>query len=58
MKDEDIHPNAPSSKWRPSDRPALPPSVKPMTLAEMMAWHKNNGTLREFLNAIGYQRDW
>ncbi len=30
--------------------------VPPMSLAELIAWHKNNGTLREFLADYGRDR--
>jgi hypothetical protein len=31
--------------------------VPPMTLGELMAWHERNGTLKEFLARINYDRD-
>jgi hypothetical protein len=31
--------------------------VPPMSLGELMTWHKNNGTLKEFLARTGYDRD-
>jgi hypothetical protein len=50
-----------SEKREESDSPNPPPvigaPVKPMSLGELMTWHANNGTLREFLARIGYDRD-
>jgi hypothetical protein len=47
-KREDETPNPPQVIGKP---------VPPMTLGELMAWHKNNGTLREFLANTNYDRD-
>jgi hypothetical protein len=31
--------------------------VPPMSLSELKAWHAANGTLREFLASIDYERE-
>ncbi len=31
--------------------------VKPLSLGELMTWHERNGTLREFLARINYDRE-
>jgi hypothetical protein len=45
---EDDSPNPPHVIGKP---------VPPMSLAELMAYHKANGTLTEFLKRIDYDRD-
>jgi hypothetical protein len=47
-KREDDTPNPPQVIGKP---------VPPMTLGELMAWHKNDGKLEEFLARIDYSRD-
>ena len=47
-KREDDSPNPPLVIGKP---------VPPMSLGELMEWHKNNGTLTEFLARISYDRD-
>jgi hypothetical protein len=47
-RERDDTPNPPQVIGKP---------VPPMSLGELMTWHKNNGALAEFLARIEYDRE-